>query len=44
MPYIPPKFVKIVIKLPAELMLTMQPAFAVYINQDTQTVKERERE
>jgi len=35
-----PQSVKIVIKLPAELVRTVQPAFAVY-NQDTETVRER---
>ena len=39
MSYILPKFVKIVIKLPAELMLAVQSSFAV---QDTETVKERQ--
>ena len=38
--YIPSKFVKIVVKLPAELMRTVQPAFAVY-KQDTETVKDK---
>jgi len=37
----PPKFVKIVIKLPPELMRTMKPPFTV--QQDTQAVRERER-
>jgi len=36
-----PQFVKVVIKLRAQLMRTVQPAFAV---QDTETVRERERE
>jgi len=40
-----PKFVKIVIKLPAELMRTVQPAFAVQTRkQDNDTVRKRERE
>jgi len=41
MSYIPPKFVKIVIKLPAELIRCNQ---RLRYKQDTETVRDRERE
>jgi len=41
--YIPPKFVKIVTKLPAELMHTLQPLFVVQARLGEHRESQRER-